>query len=157
MSAVTDALQEAVTLLGYMEQCYKLFEWDVDRFGYALAGGFHTLETQCHKHQEMCAKALFLEDEEPFLDYPKSESSEDPKAMLEKMEGEEEEFLDKCKSWMNDSYGDPANFHLFQHLAKWHKKGENGNTGHLKWLKKQLRQIEDLGGLSAYLAVQATK
>lgn len=37
------------------------------------------------------------------------------------------------------------NFHLAQHLIKWHQTGGNGFDGHLIWLNQQLNQIKMSG------------
>lgn len=37
------------------------------------------------------------------------------------------------------------NYHLSQHLIKWHQTGGNGFDGHMIWLRQQLAQIQKSG------------
>ena len=47
-------------------------------------------------------------------------------------------------------------FHLYQHLIKWHRRGGNGNEGHLAWLQKQNWQLQEFGEKD-YEAVKARR
>jgi bacterioferritin (cytochrome b1) len=52
--------------------------------------------------------------------------------------------------------GDMSNFHFVQHLAKWHREGDDKFKGHIGWLQKQLYQLKKLGE-NDYIAVNAVK
>ena len=157
-SQVQATLQSAITVLLELSARYHLYHLDVSRFGLALAEKLDTLGEQCEAQIKCLSKSLFLLDGQPIFNPPPVAPESDIQVMLQKLYDAENALDDSCAEWAKTCWdaGDMTNFHFFQHLSKWHRKGDNGFKGHLCWLRKKLWQLRRIG-LDAFIEVQISK
>jgi bacterioferritin (cytochrome b1) len=155
---VIAGLQEAANLEASLMLQYLLDQRDTKRLGLDLADGLKELYDQCEDHMKhLVSRVLFLEGA-PTIE-PKSAATHDSVSdILNDAFAAEQaavaRFTDLCKQCYEA--GDMSNFHFYQHLAKWHREGDDKFKGHIAWLQKQLYQLKKLGE-NDYLAVNATK
>jgi len=155
---VMAGIQNAITIEATMMLQYLLDQRDLKRLGLDLADGFKQLHEQCEDHmKQLTSRLLFLEGA-PTLD-PKPATTHDSlgdtlNGAFEAEQAAVARFSELCKQCYEA--GDMSNFHFVQHLAKWHREGDDKFKGHIGWLQKQLYQFKKLGE-SDYIAVNAVK
>jgi bacterioferritin (cytochrome b1) len=155
---VISGLQQAITIEATLALQYFVDSRDVKRLGLHLGDGLATLHDQCQEHVAcLVGRLLFLEGA-PKLD-PKPAATHDKigDILAEAKTAEEAavaQFAVLCKQCYEGD--DMSNFHFYQHLAKWHREGDEKFKGHLAWLQKELYQFTKLGE-SEYIAVNAVK
>jgi bacterioferritin (cytochrome b1) len=153
---VIAGLQEAADLEASMMLQYLLDQRDAKRLGLALADGLKQLKEQCEDHMKcLVSRLLFLEGA-PTIE-PKAAATHDSvtEILNDAFAAEQAaiaRFTDLCKQCYDA--GDISNFHFYQHLAKWHREGDDKFKGHVAWLQKQLYQLKKLGE-NDFLAINA--
>ena len=155
---VIAGLGDAANLEASMMLQYLLDQRDVKRLGLALADGLKQLHEQCEDHMKcLISRLLFLEGA-PTIEPKPAATHDSVTAILNDAFAAEQaaiaRFTDLCKQCYDA--GDLSNFHLYQHLVKWHREVDDKFKGHVSWLQKQLYQLQRLGE-NDYIAVNATK
>jgi bacterioferritin (cytochrome b1) len=155
---VIAGLQQAITTEATLMLQYSVDSCDVKRLGLHLGDGLAALRDQCQSHLHcLVGRLLFLEGA-PVID-PKPAATHDKIGdILSQAKTAEEAAVDQFAVLCKQSYegDDMSNFHFYQHLAKWHREGDEKFKGHLAWLQQQLYLFEKLGE-SEYIAVSAVK
>jgi bacterioferritin (cytochrome b1) len=157
-SDVMTGLQEAITIEASLMLQYFVDQRDLKRLGLDLGGGLATLADQCKAHlEDLVGRLLFLEGA-PSINPEAAETHDNIGSILTDARDAEESAVAKFAFLCKQSYeaGDMSNFHFYQHLAKWHREGDDKFKGHLAWLQKQLYQFSKLGETD-YIAVNAVK
>ena len=155
---VIAGLQDAVNVEASLMLQYLLDERDVKRLGLNLADGLKQLHDQCEDHmKELTSRLLFLEGA-PTIEPKPAATHDSITEILNDAYATEQaaiaRFTDLCKQCYEA--GDISNFHLYQHLVKWHREGDDKFKGHIAWLQMQLGQLKKLGE-NDYFAVNAVK
>jgi bacterioferritin (cytochrome b1) len=155
---VMAGLSESINLEASMMLQYLLDQRDVKRLGLDLADGLKQLHDQCEDHMKnLVSRLLFLEGAPTIEPKPAATHDSVTEILNDAFAAEQAavaRFTDLCKECYEA--GDMSNFHLFQHLIKWHREGDDKFKGHIAWLQKQLYQLKKLGE-NDYLAVNAAK
>jgi len=155
---VMTGLQEAIGIEATLMLQYFVDQRDVKRLGLALADGLGTLHDQCQTHLEcLTGRLLFLESAPTINPKPAATHDKIGDILTDAQKAEEAavvRFAALCKQCYDA--GDMSNFHFYQHLAKWHREGDDKFKGHLTWLQQQLYQFSKLGE-NDYIAVNAVK
>ena len=153
---VLAGLQDAANLEMSQSLQYLLDQRNVKRFGLSIADGLKTLHEQCESYAKDLASAiLFLDGAPEFA--PKSATTHKTIAEIQTDAiAAETAIVSRYSALCKEAYeaGEMDIFHLYQHLIKWHRRGGNGNEGHLAWLQKQNWQLVEFGEKD-YEAVKA--
>jgi bacterioferritin (cytochrome b1) len=140
-------LQEAINIEASLMLQYAIDWQDTDRLGLSIADGLEKLHEQSEGWwQELTSKLLFLEGA-PVAVPAKAATHDTVTDILNDSLAAELAAVDQFTVLCKAAYdaGDLEMFHYYQHLAKWHRSGGNGNKGHISWLQKQLWQLKKLG------------
>lgn len=145
---VMAGLQEAINLEASLMLQYLLDQRNVKRFGLSLADGLKTLHEQCEGYMKDLASALlFFDGGAPEFAPGRALTHMSVTAIQDDAIAAEQavvtRYVDLCKQAYDA--GEMDIFHLYQHLIKWHRRGGNGNEGHLLWLQKQNWQLVEFG------------
>ena len=131
---------------------YDLDQRDVARLGLSIEDRLGCL----HEQSESCGRLLvdrllFLEGA-PVIAPASAKTHDDVGSIISDAIAAETAIIAKYAEFIKVAFdaGDMDNFHLFQHLSKWHRQGGNDNKGHMAWLQKQAWQFGKLGE-SGYL------
>ena len=155
---VMTGLQEAIGIEASLMLQYFTDERDVKRLGLDLADGMKQLHDQCQEHLKcLTSRLLFLEGAPVVEPKPAATHNKIGDILTDASAAEQAavaRFTVLCKQCYEGD--DMSNFHFYQHLAKWHREGDDKFKGHLAWLQQQLYQIQKLGE-SDYIAVNAAK
>jgi bacterioferritin (cytochrome b1) len=153
---VLAGLQEAINLEMTLMLQYLLDQRNVKRFGLSIADGLKTLHEQCEDYAKDLASAmLFLDGTPAFAPKPAATHATVTSIQTDAMAAEQA-LVARYSVLCKEAYdaGEIDVFHLYQHLIKWHRRGGNGNEGHLAWLQKQDWQLAEFGEKD-YEAVKA--
>lgn len=153
---VLAGLQEACDLEMSQSLQYLLDQRNVKRFGLSIADGLKTLHEQCESYAKDLASAiLFLEGAPQFAPRPATTHKTVTEIQTDAIAAETA-IVERYSALCKEAYeaGEMDVFHLYQHFIKWHRRGGNGNEGHLAWLQKQSWQLKEFGE-PAYEAVKA--
>ena len=158
---VMAGLQQAITAEITLANMYSLYRDDAQRFGLAIAAGWDALHEQSEKFaSDLAGRLLFLEGAPRLMPAP-TETANDIAAALANAVAAELAILalytDLCTQALEQK--DLDNFHYYQHQVKWHRQGgqyKEGKEikGHISWLQKELWQLKNVGGESAFIAEQ---
>jgi bacterioferritin (cytochrome b1) len=155
---VLAGLGEALNIEASLMLQYLLDQRDVKRLGLGLADGLKQLHDQCEQHlKRLTSRLLFLEGAPTIQPKPAATHDSIADTLNDAFAAEQAaitRFTDFCKQCYDA--GDMSNFHFFQHLAKWHREGDDKFQGHIAWLQKQLYQLNKLGE-PGYIAVNAVR
>ena len=155
---VLAALQESIDIEATLALQYLLDQRDVKRLGLDLADGLKQMHEQCQEHlKHLTSRLLFLEGAPTITPTPAATHDSVTEILNDAFAAEQAaiaRFSDLCKQCYDA--GDMSNFHFYQHLAKWHREGDDKFKGHVAWLQKQLYQLKKLGE-NDFIAVNAAK
>ncbi|HUJ50087.1 MAG TPA: ferritin-like domain-containing protein [Bryobacteraceae bacterium] len=155
---VLAALQESIDIETTLALQYLLDQRDVKRLGLDLADGLKQMHEQCQEHlKHLTSRLLFLEGAPTITPTPAATHDSVTEILNDAFAAEQAaiaRFSDLCKQCYDA--GDMSNFHFYQHLAKWHREGDDKFKGHVAWLQKQLYQLKKLGE-NDFIAVNAAK
>jgi bacterioferritin (cytochrome b1) len=154
---VMAGLQEAINLEASLMLQYLLDQRNVKRFGLSLADGLKNLHEQCEGYMKDLASAVLFFDGgapefAPWRAVTHTSVTTIQAAAIAAEQTLVTRYVDLCKQ--AGEAGEMDVFHLYQHLIKWHRRGGNGNEGHLAWLQKQNWQLAEFGEKD-YEAVKA--
>ena len=144
---VMAALQEAINMEYTLASQYQLDQCDVGRLGLSIEDRLGDLHEQCEDYGKLLvARLLFLEGS-PVVAPGPAATHDDVGSIITSAIAAESGVIAKYAEFTKTAFeeGDMDNFHLFQHLSKWHRQGGNDNKGHLSWLQKQAWQFGKLG------------
>ena len=153
---VLAGLQEAADAELSLSLQYLLDQRNVKRFGLSIADGLKTLHEQCESYAKDLASAmLFFEGAPQFVPKPATTHKTVADIQTDAIAAETA-IVSRYSALCKEAYeaGEMDIFHLYQHLIKWHRRGGNGNEGHLAWLQKQNWQLVEFGEKD-YEAVKA--
>jgi len=155
---VLAALQESIDIEATLALQYLLDQRDVKRLGLDLADGLKQMHEQCQEHlKHLTSRLLFLEGAPTITPTPAATHDSVTEILNDAFAAEQAaiaRFSDLCKQCYDA--GDMSNFHFYQHLAKWHREGDDKFKGHVAWLQKQLYQLNKLGE-NDFIAVNAAQ
>jgi len=145
---VMAGLQEAINLEASLMLQYLLDQRNVKRFGLSIASGLKKLHEQCEGYMKDIASALLFFDGGAPAFAPKPAATHPTVAAIQTDAIAAEQavvarYAELCREAFDA--GEMDIFHLYQHLTKWHRRGGNGNEGHLAWLQKQNWQLVEFG------------
>ena len=153
---VLAGLQEAINLELSLSLQYLLDQRNVKRFGLSIAGGLKALHEQCESYaKDLASLMLFLDGAPQFAPRPAVTHKTVTEIQTDAIAAETA-IVARYTALCKEAYeaGEIDVFHLYQHLVKWHRRGGNGNEGHLAWLQKQNWQLLEFGE-KEYEAVKA--
>ena len=153
---VLAGVQEAIDLELSLSLQYLLDQRNVKRFGLSIAGGLKKLHDQCDAYaKDLATLMLFLDGAPQFAPKPATTHKTVADIQTDAIAAETA-IVSRYSALCKEAYeaGEIDVFHLYQHLVKWHRRGGNGNEGHLAWLQKQNWQLLEFGEKD-YEAVKA--
>jgi bacterioferritin (cytochrome b1) len=144
---VMAGLQESIDL--ELSLCLQyMLDWrNVKRCGLSIKKGLYKLHEQSEKHaQSLISRLLFL-DGVPLSAPAQAKTHIDIGDILSDATAAEMAIVARYAELARQAFdaGDMSNFHLYQHLAKWHREGDKKFIGHLAWLQKQNWQLKEFG------------
>ena len=153
-SSVITGFQQAINLEWQLALQYHLCNCQLKALGLSVAGQVSKLGAQCQDFVScLVTRIMFLGGDWGYE--PKSvETYPTITAGFETIRDMELAIVTLYQQVCKDAWeaNDLNNFHFVQHLVKWHETGGNDRSGHLSWLKQQLRQIDEIGGEKVYIA-----
>ena len=153
---VLAGIQEAINLELSLSLEYLLDQRNVKRFGLSIADGLKALHEQCESYaKDLASLLLFLDGAPQFAPTP-AVTHKTVTDIQNDAIAAETAVVARYSALCKEAYeaGEIDVFHLYQHLVKWHRRGGNGNEGHLAWLQKQNWQLLEFGEKD-YEAVKA--
>jgi bacterioferritin (cytochrome b1) len=153
---VLAGVQEAINLELSLALQYLLDQRNVKRFGLSIADGLKALHEQCESYaKDLASLVLFLDGAPQFGPKPAVTHKTVTEIQTDAIAAETA-LVARYTALCKEAYeaGEIDVFHLYQHLVKWHRRGGNGNEGHLAWLQKQNWQLLEFGEKD-YEAVKA--
>jgi len=143
-SKVLSALQEAINLEASLAAAYCLNGQALKHtIGIKVAGELKSLGKQSKCYKKMLVKQLLFLEGTPEVAPDTAVVEDSISAMLDDLLKMENDTLARYTEFTKICYDadDMPNFHLFQHLCKFHSTGGNGNEGHLDYLSHEIRQL----------------
>lgn len=150
---VLAALQEAINLEATAANAYLINGKDQKRRGMKTGDELLELHKQCCKFSKILMKHLLFLGGSIDLEPEPVTMGDDFGRTLDELVEMENDIVAKYTAAVKICYAedDESNFHLFQHLIRWHREGQREYTGHLKYLEHEQWQYEKLGE-SDYIA-----
>ena len=151
---VTAALQESINLEANMCNVYCINGIALKhRLGIKVGKELKGLGKQSKCFKKMLIGHLLFLDGKPEIDADIAVIGDDIPAMLNEMLAREMALVTKYTEFTKTCYdvNDMENFHLFQHLIRWHRAGHGQYEGHIAYLEHELKQLAALG-LVDYIA-----
>ena len=145
---VLAALQAAINLEASVSAAYllngKILHQDL-----AIKTGkeLKELGEQACKFKKMLIKHLRFLDGSPDVDADVASLGDNVEQVLTELLKAEMDIVAQYTDFTVTCWAakDMENFHLFQHLIRWHRAGHSQYRGHIMYLEHELKQIEKLG------------
>ena len=144
---VMAGLQEAINLEASLTLQYFLDQRNAKRYGLDIADGLKELSEQSQDHTKHLTSRLLFLDGAPEIAAQPAKSHATVTEILTNALASETAIVARYSSLCKAAYeaGDMEIFHFYQHLAKWHRLGDDKFKGHIAWLQKQLWQLGEFG------------
>lgn len=146
--AVLAGLQEAINLEESLALQYALDARNLKRYGLSISRGMKMLARQCRGYAtELVDALLFFDGGEPSIVCEEAATHPTVSTIQADALVAEQNIVARYAELCKEAFaaGEMDVFHLYQHLTKWHRRGGNGNEGHLAWLQKQNWQLLEFG------------